>query len=323
MKSTPDSTSTASTPLRIAVIGPGGIGSTFAFQLSRVGRHDVTVIARPGSPRLTQLRAQQAIVDVRGQRAEVRVADALDETIPYDLVIVTLLAHQVDAVLPALSRSAAHSIQFMFNNFEPERLRDAVGSERACFGMPFVQATIDGQGRLRATIGAAGQRSLMDQKRWVDLFNASGLPAALEPEMVRWLRCHVPLCVAFEAVAVAGTRRGGGASWSESMTFARGAHEGFRLVQALGFSLYPSAKRWMYRLPVWTLAVTLWTLSRVRSFRELLATGAGECRALVDAMLAAADRAKAPVRAARLESMRPALVGEPHQARRGIESSTT
>jgi 2-dehydropantoate 2-reductase len=34
----------------------------------------------------------------------------------------------------------------------------------------------------------------MSQKRWVDVFNAAGLPALLEPDMPLWLRCHVPLC---------------------------------------------------------------------------------------------------------------------------------
>ena len=41
----------------------------------------------------------------------------------YNLVIVTLLAHQTDAVLPALQRSAAKCIQLMFNTFDPERLQ--------------------------------------------------------------------------------------------------------------------------------------------------------------------------------------------------------
>ena len=44
-----------------------------------------------------------------------RVLDALDEETPYDLVIVTLLAHQADAVLPALRRSAAACVQFMLH----------------------------------------------------------------------------------------------------------------------------------------------------------------------------------------------------------------
>ena len=102
----------SSSSLRIAVLGVGKIGSTFAFQLSRSGNHDVTVVARPGSERLKQLQRDNGIVNVKGERAEVRVTDALDEQTPYDLVIVTMPAYQVDAVLPALRCSAApmHSI---------------------------------------------------------------------------------------------------------------------------------------------------------------------------------------------------------------------
>ena len=92
--------------LRIAVVGMGGIGSTFAFQLARAGRHDVTAIARPASVRFQQLQRDQGVIDVKGERAEMRVADKLDEEIPFDLVLVTLLAHQVEAVLPGLRRSA-------------------------------------------------------------------------------------------------------------------------------------------------------------------------------------------------------------------------
>ena len=105
----------------------------------------------------------------------------------------------------------------MFNTFHPERLQEAIGAERCAFGMPFVRATLDGDGRLKAVIDAAGQRTIMGRQRWVDVFNAAGLPAALESDMPLWLRCHAPMCVAFEGVALAGERRGGGASWREAM----------------------------------------------------------------------------------------------------------
>jgi 2-dehydropantoate 2-reductase len=97
--------------LRIAVLGVGKIGSAFAFQLARTGNHDVTVVARPGSARLQQLQRDNGIVNVKGERASVRVTDTLDEQTPCDLVIVTLLAYQVDAVLPTLQRSRAKCIQ--------------------------------------------------------------------------------------------------------------------------------------------------------------------------------------------------------------------
>ncbi len=294
-----------SSPLRIAVLGAGKIGSTFAFQLSQTGSHDVTVIARPGSVRLGQLQRDRAIIDTKGGRASVRVADRLDEEAPYDLVVVTLLAHQAEAVLPSLQRSAAGCIQFMFNTFHPERLQKAVGAPRCSFGMPFVQAMLDGDGRLKATIGAAGQKTIMGRQRWVDVFNAAGLPATLEPDMPLWLRCHVPLCVAFESVSVAGERRGGGASWGEALVLARGIRASFMLLKTLGYPVYPRGKRLIDTCPARGVAAMLWSLSRIRSFRELLATGEAECRALVDAMVAAAPPAAQAALVPDIQAMKP------------------
>lgn len=292
--------------LRIAVIGAGGIGSTFAFQFARASGHAVTVVARPGSKRLQQLRRDQAIVTVAGERAEVEVADALDEGQAYDLVLVTLLAHQVDAIVPALRRSRAQRIQFMFNQFDPERLRDAIGAERCSFGMPFVQASLDGDGRLQSKIGAGGQKSKMSEARWVRVFEAAGLPAVLEPKMLLWLRCHVPMCIAFESASVAGVRREGGATWGEAMVLAQGVRESFTLIERMGYEVYPGGKKLLMRSPSFVTAGTLWGLSRIRSFRELLATGAGECRALVDVLVSRAAEVRPVVRVGRIAAMKPA-----------------
>ncbi|NTF09302.1 ketopantoate reductase family protein [Agrobacterium rubi] len=287
-------------------MGVGGIGSTFAFHLASRGGHEVMVIARPGSDRLRQLLADSGIVSTKGEHVAVGVSDKLDEDQPYDLVIVTLLAHQVDAVLPALQRSAARNILFMFNNFEPERLQDAIGTERSAFGMPFVQASFDTDGRLKAVVGAAGQKTKLSDQRWVDLFSQAGLPAVLETDMLLWLRCHAPLCVAFESISIAGVRRGTGASWKEALNIAHGVYESFRLVRGHGYRLYPSGKAWLDRSPAWVPASMLWSLSRIRSFRELLATGAGECRALIDIMAEAAPRSDKAISVAKILAMKPA-----------------
>ncbi len=294
-----------SPPLRIAILGVGKIGSAFAFQLARSGNHDVTVIARPGSLRLQQLQRDNGIIDIKGQRASVQISDALDEETPYDLVIVTLVAYQVDAVLPALQRSAAKCVQFMFVTFEPERLRDAVGAERCAFGMPGIMAIFDRAGRLKVTIGANGTKTTMSQQRWVDVFNGAGLPAALEADMPLWLRCHVPLCIAFESVSVAGERRSGGATWGEAIVVARGVHQGFALIKALGFRVYPKSKSRINGLPTFVVAFMLWMFSRMKSMRELLATGEKECRALVEAMVAAAPKTTPLVEVLKIQAMAP------------------
>ena len=291
--------------LRIAVLGLGGIGSAFAFQLAHTGGHDVTVVARPDSPRLQQLVRDQGIIKSTGERADVTVTDKLDEEIAYDLVLVTLLAHQAKAVVPTLKHSAAKWIQFMFNNFEPEHLRDAIGADRCSFGMPFIQASLDQSGRLNAKIGAGGQKSKMNSKECADMFNNADLPAVLEPDMLLWLRCHAPLGAAFESVSVAGVRRGGGASWAEANTIALGMQESFTLIQRLGYRLYPSGKSLLHASPAWLVTGLLWSMSRIRSFRELLATGANECRALVDVLAANASKAHPPVSASKILAMKP------------------
>ena len=70
----PDDKTAPTFSMTIAVIGVGGIGSTFAYYLAEAG-HDITVVARPGSPRLAQLQRDKGIVTKAGQRAAMGVAE--------------------------------------------------------------------------------------------------------------------------------------------------------------------------------------------------------------------------------------------------------
>jgi len=281
--------------LSIAVVGVGAIGSTFAYHLARAG-HDVTAIARPDSARLLQLQRDEAVVLRSGEKAGLRVTDRLDEGVAYDVILVTMLAHQLDAVLPALGRSKAAAIQFMFNNFEPERLSEAVGEGRCSFGMPFVMSTLDSNGRLE-TRANPGQKTLHGDARWAELFATAGMASAFEPDMRLWLRCHAPMCIAMESICVAGQGRGGGATWREAVAVARGLRSGFAIIKALGYSLYPPSKSALASCPTPVLACMLWLASRVPSFRRLLSQGLLECRALADAIAAAGNAAKPPMAA--------------------------
>lgn len=171
--------------------------------------------------------------------------------------------------------------------------------------MPFVQATVDAGGNLKAKVGASGQKTKMNYPHWVDLFNAAGMPAVMEPNMLLWPRCHTPLCIAFESVSVVGDRRGGGASWAESMALARGLQESLSHILRLGYRLYPSGKVLLHASPVWVLAGMLIGVSRIKSFRELLATGAGECLALVEVLVAASLQADPAASTDNIQAMRP------------------
>ncbi|WP_433932344.1 ketopantoate reductase family protein [Sorangium cellulosum] len=271
--------------MKIVIVGPGGIGSTFAFQLARAG-HEVTVVAR--GKRLEQLQRDQAIVRATGERAAVRVSAALDATEAWDLVLVTVLASQVDAVLPALTASAAKSVMFMFNTFEPlRRLRDAVGPARFAFGFPAILATLD-DGKLTSKIVTRGMVTTVTDEAWAKVFTDAGIPAVVHADMESWLRTHAAFAVpAMVAIVTAHTRQAG-LSWTEAMNLARAMEEGLRLVRQLGNTITPEPVARLSRLPTPVIATFLWTLSRVEAMRKLGAAGPGEPRTLIDAMAAAA-----------------------------------
>ena len=205
-----------------------------------------------------------------------------------------MLAHQIEAVLPTLQASQARHVQFMFNTFEPQALQAVMGAERCSFGMPFAMAHLDADGRLTSTVSQA-RKTLHGDPRWADLFNEAGIPSAFEPNMMLWLRCHTPMCIAMEAISYAAVRRGGGASWREAMIVARGTRAGFAVLKGQGHRLYPPSKALISALPTPLVAMMLWCISRIASFRDLLATGVNECRALVDVVTAAGQAANPPL----------------------------
>jgi 2-dehydropantoate 2-reductase len=283
--------STPTSPLSIAIIGAGRIGSAYAYQLARAG-HDVTVVARPDSVRLAQLQRDHGIVTTTGERASVTVAGHLDEQVPFDLVIVTTLAHQVGPLLPALQRSQARCVHFMFVTPEAERLRSAVGPRRATFGMAAVLATLDSDGKLGLTIPKT--KSMQGDQRWAGLFQAAGMPSTLEEDMGRWLRSQTPLTIAMEGVAIAGMRHKRGATWAEADTGARGLRAGFSILRELGETPYPRSKNQISRAPRFLLTLILWGVSRSR-FRETVGNSSGECRGLID-LIAAEGKQKPALR---------------------------
>lgn len=271
--------------MKIAVIGPGGIGSTFAFQLARAG-HDVTVVAR--GKRLAQLQRDPAIVKATGERAAVAVSAALDEATEWDLVLAPVLATQVDALLPALAASKARTIMFMFNTFEPlARLRAAVGAERFAFGFPAILAGVE-DGLLTTKIVDRPMCTTVTDAGWAKVFGDAGVPAAVEADMESWLRTHAAMVVPVMIAAGRSYQRQAGVTWAEAMQLARAADEGLRLVRGLGFRITPASMVTLSHLPIRVLATLLWSMSRLAVIRRSGAAGFVEPRGLIDAMAAAA-----------------------------------
>lgn len=280
--------------MRIAILGAGAIGSTFAYFLAKSG-HDVTVVAR--GTRLAFLERERAILLGSGERQAVAVRSALEPEVPWDLVLVTVLAPQVADVLPVLSASAARRVMFMFNTFEPlEPLRDAVGAARFCFGFPGGVFTLLEDGKIQPQVRAG---SVAGDATWAKVFCAAGIPTAVEPDMHSWLRTHAAAVAPLMALGTIVLARGRGLSWSEAAAHARAFDAGMSIVRRLGNALLPASLGRVARLPGTLKTALLWAVSRSQMMRDLGALGTAEPRMLIDMMSAAAPELAGPLRAIR------------------------
>ena len=106
-------------------------------------------------------------------------------------------------------------------------------------------------------------------------------------------------------IAIVGAGQIGSASWREAVILAKGVHASFTLITALGYEIYPCTKRRIAGSPTAVVAAIFWFLSRVRSFRELLATGRAECCALIETLVAAGRLVQPPVDVSDIQAMKP------------------
>lgn len=268
--------------LKIAIVGAGGIGTAFAWQLRKAG-HDVTVVAR--GARLAKLRKDGGIVHVDGGRVDVDIVEALDTAVVWDLVLLTVLAPQVAAVLPTLSASAAKTVMFMFNTFEPlQPLQDAVGA-RFAFGFPggVFSLLVDGRLNHRLLPGTT-----VTHASWAKVFADAGITTGTTDDMHGFLRSHAAGVVGMMAAGCAIVASGGAPlSWAQAKPYAVATSTAFRLVRRLGHRVTPAPFAAIGRLPVVVLTALLWALSRTQQQRDLGALGPHEPRMLIDQMTAA------------------------------------
>ncbi|GAA0240545.1 ketopantoate reductase family protein [Cryptosporangium japonicum] len=196
--------------MKILVFGAGVLGCLHAARLHEAG-HDVALLAR--GDRLAALRrdgvriAEGNATAVR--RVPVPVVGRPDDA--YDLTLVLVRAHQVDAVTESL-RDVGGDVLFLLNwAAGAPPLRAALGPERVLLGFPVIGGgTLDGdlvrarpaglaERLIRMPVGASAAR-LAPLAR---AFRAAGITARAEPRIDAWLATHAAFEVPLGQAALA------------------------------------------------------------------------------------------------------------------------
>lgn len=199
--------------MKLLVYGAGVLGSLYSARLYVAG-HDVSLLAR--GKRLAALR-RHGVQLAEGDSPAVRNVPVPLVEHPlggYDLIVVFVRTHQVDAVLESLA-GLEGDVLFMLNwAAGAEPLGAAIGHERVLLGFPTAAGTMDGDVvRYRATnimtrlfptpIGEPDGRITPRLERIVREFRSAGINAKAEPKMDAWLKTHaafeVPLLQAVNA----------------------------------------------------------------------------------------------------------------------------
>jgi 2-dehydropantoate 2-reductase len=265
--------------MKIVIYGAGRIGTMFGFLLARAG-HDITFIAR--GKRLEELQKNPVVETVDGEKATTKSAGELDATTPWDLVLVTVLAHQVDATLPALKASAAKKVMFMFNTVESlTKLRESVGASRFEMAFPTVISDFV-NGKLKGTVSGPGNVTTLSSAEWAKIFSDAKIPTEVHSDMESFLRSHAVFVIPLMALGNVAFTTGKGVTWSTARRYARMFDEGFAIVRKLGNALTPSFVSILSKLPLFIRTAMLWGASRSQMLRDLGAMGPGEVRELID-----------------------------------------
>lgn len=180
--------------MRIAIIGPGGVGGYFGGRLAAAGA-DVSFVARG-----EHLRAlQQAGLKVESPEGNLHLPNVLatddpGRIGPVDLVFFTVKLYDTEGalrLLPPLFGPATLVATFQNGVDSVETLSRALGSERVVGGTTYITAVVSAPGVIRHTalnrliFGRPDHQPSPVLERLRDLYVAAGIDAAVSDDIER------------------------------------------------------------------------------------------------------------------------------------------
>lgn len=260
--------------MRIAVFGPGAMGSIFAAKFARAG-HSVTLIAR--GQRLAVLKARGLWMKTAAgadayKVSGIEISDALKADNNYDMVLVTVQRSQIESAIPLLAASSCKRIGLMFNCASGANQWDAkLGAKRVFWVFPAALGEIIDDvthytllpGYLRfaqiTTLGRSSSPVDAPLRENESLFNAAGLLTVCIDDMDAWLKTHAAFMVPLIVSGFIHEKRPGfHFTLSEAKLVSTAIKECFEALWRLNIRITPLNMRLLKYVPVAIFCPALW-----------------------------------------------------------------
>ena len=211
--------------MKILVYGPGVVGSTYAWQLSKAG-HDITILVKKGKK---QVIGKNGInihcADFRGNKKQVvqtnflpAVIEDLSPQNDFEFIIVSVNNIQLKEVLPVLSKGAGSAnILFFQNNWDDfDEINNCLAPEQYFFGFPFmvgggrdengINSVISGLKQSYTLLGERNGETTPRLKKMADSFRDANLKPIITNQIIPWLITHYAVAAGLSA----GVMKAGG-----------------------------------------------------------------------------------------------------------------
>jgi ketopantoate reductase len=195
--------------MKILVLGAGVVGTTYAWQLSNAG-HDVSLLVRESK----REQVERAGIHIRYRDERLKTSQSMEVTYrpavvdqfqahdDFDLIIVSVRAHQLDEILSELAAGSGRAdILFFGNNWwGEERIRQFLPPEKYFFGFSRlvggwrsdigIECIFFDNPELVTMLGESDGKVTPRLQKLHQLFEKAGLRPVISPDILGWLSIH-------------------------------------------------------------------------------------------------------------------------------------
>jgi Ketopantoate reductase len=256
--------------MKILIYGAGIIGSTYGWQLSKVG-HDITILVRQGKKQqIDEYGINIHCSDFRNGQKKIdqvvfrpKVIEELTFGNDFEYIIIPINSLHLKEILPVLAKSAGKAHILFFQNIwdDFDEIAKYLSSEQYFFGFPFmvgggkdnksIYSAISGLKQSTTPLGELNGEVTLRIQKLAKVFEEANLRPKISQQIKVWLITHYAVAGALSAGIM---KAGNGKTFAQDSDIIRATikaiREGFNVCSSMGINPKAGKENKPYYFPL-------------------------------------------------------------------------